>query len=204
MTTNTGVISPLVPDVVAFLETLRSPLSTLAVHSDVQTTSRSPQVPLKRPVTVFLTYHPADNECRENIEMELRGLKREGYSINIIIYDITRAIEFFTDIDKPFEIKTYNIYIFLLSRQFLDRDEWYRDTTISHLIDNHKKSVWISPILYRECSWERTLFGLKPLLMLPNHQQPIAGSGWPDKDKAYKEVREGIRRGIEFMGGSPA
>jgi hypothetical protein len=185
------------PGVVAWLATLYSPLVAMAVHSESRANSDQQPPSQESPVTAILVYDPIDDEYRACIARELRTLQRQGCPIAWIEYDISKATEFFTHIEKPLCTEAYTLFLFLLSPEFLDRDEWYT-SEISDLIDHHLQGIWIAPILLRTCRWEKTHFGTNRLLpILPDAQRPV--KKWPDLDDAYKMIADGIETAVEYL-----
>jgi len=186
------------PGVVAWLATLSAPLVAMAVRSEPQTRSAQELPPSELPITAILVYDPIDDEYRACIARELRTLRRQGCPISWIEYDISRATEFFTDIANPFSTETYELFLFLLSPDFIDRDEWYA-SEIAQLIALHLQGIWIAPILLRTCRWEQTPFGQtsRPLPILPDARRPV--KKWSDPDDAYKVIADGIEKAVEYL-----
>lgn len=186
------------PAVVAWLATLPSPLAAMAVRSEPQTRSARHLSSSELPISAILVYDPQDDEYRACIARELRTLQRQGCPITWVEYDISQATEFFTDIAHPLGTEAYELFLFLLSPDFIDRDELYT-AEIAQLIAHHLQGIWIAPILLRVCRWEKTLFGQtsKPLPILPDARRPVRK--WSDPDEAYKMIANGIERAVEHL-----
>lgn len=205
MTTNSDISYDILSEAEAFLETLSSPLTAFAVRSDTQQQVVRPgqQVSKGRPVTVFLAYisDSEDDKLRRRIEGDLTTLKRQGLPITVIPYNINEALELSIDIEDPF--KVYELFLFLLSPAFVQQEYCY-SPQMGELITRHRKGVWVSPILLRDCLWEDTLFqrGNTPLPILPGYD-PDTGSnyikGWKDQDGAFKKVAEGVKRAVRYL-----
>lgn len=206
MTTTLDTTPDILSDVVAFLETLHSPVSAFeappeapSVPADAtrpQATRTEQPAGKERPVTIFLAYvSPADDEFRKRIEGDLKTLQLQKWPIICTTHDISKAVELSTDIDKPLD--AYELFLFLLSPDFVQLEYSY-SPQMENLIKSHKNGVWVSPVLLRECLWEDTPFCRKddPLPVLPS-LLPI--TGWPDPDKAFKEIANGVKRAVEYL-----
>jgi hypothetical protein len=199
MTTNTDIISPISSDVVAFLETFSSPLSTLAVGTETQPVPGNvaqSSSNAEMPITIFLTYVSIDNAFKDRIEGVLQTLQLQGCPIkDWICCDIDEAVEFFTDIRDP--LSAYQLFLFLLSPDFVRHSFCYSDE-VRELIERHLTGVWVSPILIRVCRWQQTPFGCTPRLpVLPNSRQPV--TKWSDPDEAYDEIARKIEIAVGYL-----
>jgi hypothetical protein len=156
----------------------------------------------EKPITIFLSYAGGDdNKFKERIAKDLETLRRQGCPIKeCICYDIYQALEFVTDIRES--LKAYELYLFLLSPDFVNHEFCYRKE-IYDLVKRHRAGVWVLPILVRACVWEPTAFGEAskqldgPLPVLPHPQRPV--TKWKDRDEAYKKIALGIKYAVERL-----
>jgi len=197
MTNNTSISSPVSSNTIAFLEAFDSSLSAIEIHQNPGNVSQ-PFSSRELPVTIFLAYVSEDSRFKDRIERVLSTLKRQGSPIEWVSYDGNRAIELFTDIEKPFE--AYQLFLFLLSQGFVDHPLCY-EPGVKKLIKRHPQGVWVLPILINTCLWEDTPFGFKnkKLPVLPNPQLPV--TKWRDRYDADKAIAQGIKWAVECLKG---
>ncbi len=149
---------------------------------------------------IFISYSKTDNDLLQEFIRHLAVLKMQGliepwYDAAIDPGD-TWSNEIKTQLYKA------DIIVMLLSSGFMATQEiWETEVKIA-LERRAQGQVRIVPVILRACDWKSTVFGqIQPL---PKNGIPVFK--WPDRDEAWLEVAQGIRRVIEKMneGQAPA
>ncbi len=206
MTAISDTSPELLSEIMAFLETRVSPLSTIEMSSEApplpekasqpQPAQKPQQVSSERPVTIFIAYVSADDRLSKLIERELKTLLNQGLNITWEAFDVTTALDFITDIDNP--LNERDLILLLVSPDFVTLDFCY-DPLMQQAVERHKKGAWISPVLLRRSRWERTPFGRKSLPVLPRNKLPV--TEWSNEDAALFDISKGIERGVTYLRG---
>ncbi|WP_036142147.1 toll/interleukin-1 receptor domain-containing protein [Luteibacter sp. 9135] len=145
--------------------------------------------------SVFFSYSHADEQLRNELEVHLAMLKREG----IIDTWHDRRIEAGENIDRAIDerINEDNIILLLVSPSFLDSAYCF-DVELKRAMARHDAGeAVVIPIILRPCDWTHAPFG--KLLALPTDARPV--TRWPDRDEAYLDIVRGIRRVAERIAG---
>lgn len=145
--------------------------------------------------SVFFSYSHADEQLRNELEVHLAMLKREG----IIDTWHDRRIDAGENIDHAIDerINRDDIILLLVSSSFLDSAYCF-DVELERAMARHEAGeAVVIPVILRPCDWTRAPFG--KLLALPTDGRPV--TRWPDKDEAYLDIVQGIRRVAERIGG---
>ncbi len=211
MTTISDTTPELLSEIMAFLHTRYSPLSTIEVGSEAPEVSSEapplsdnaslPQLAQKpqqesneRPITIFIAYVSADDRFRRLIERELNTLLRQGLNIEWDFFEVTTVLDFITNTDNP--LNERDLILLLVSPDFVTLSFCY-DPLMEQTVKRHRKGAWVSPILLRRSRWERTPFGKMPLPVLPKNKIPV--TEWANEDAAIIDISEGIEIGITFL-----
>lgn len=145
------------------------------------------------PLDVFISYSHKDEELKEELEVHLANLKRQG---KIKPWQ-DRAIEAGAEWDA--EIKTRlesaQVILLLISPRFIASEYCY-DKEMQRAMQRHENSTArVLPIILKPVDWKDTPFS--KLQVLPKDAKPI--SQWEDRDAAFLDVVQGIRRVVESM-----
>src|SRR5690242_1058194 len=147
--------------------------------------------PDKRMIKVFCSYSHKDEELRAEFETHLSMLKKEG--IIDLWHDrrITGGKEWRGQIDE--HLNSADIILFLISSDFLDSD-YCMDVEVQRALERHKNGgARVIPIILRSCDWRRP--PLNEFQALPQDAIPV--KKWRDRDEAFLDVVEGIRKAVE-------
>ncbi|WP_419739202.1 toll/interleukin-1 receptor domain-containing protein [Ruegeria sp.] len=140
---------------------------------------------------VFISYSHQDEELRDQLEVQLSMLRRQG------------LIEFWHDrrmiagerldwtISK--ELDEADIVILLISPDFLASDYCYKIEKGRALERHRQGSARLISVVLRPCDWTHT--ELAEFLVTPTDGKPI--TTWPNRDEAFLDVAKSIRRAIE-------
>jgi len=142
---------------------------------------------------LFVSYSRRDSAFLDDFKTHIAGLKRNN------------LIEEWTDQQiKPGEVwektlkrelETADIIIFLVSPDFIASD-YIHDVEVDKAIERHNKGeLIIVPVIIRSCDFESTKLNI--FQALPKNAEPV--SKWEDKDEAWLNVVEGIKKIINVF-----
>lgn len=145
--------------------------------------------------SIFVSYSHKDEQFREELEVHLAMLKREG---SIDVWHDRRIIAG-SDINSSIdvEIEKANIVLFLVSPDFL-ASAYCFDVEVQRamqLRDQGKCDV--IPVILRPCDWQSANTPFSKLLAVPRDGFPV--SKWPDRDDAYLDIVKQLRKKLESL-----
>ena len=153
--------------------------------------SGSSTIPLK----LFISYSKCDDDLREELEVHLSSLEREGAIEPWQNRNIEAGEEWSVEIRK--QIEAANIILLLITPHFIASRNCY-DEEMHRAMGRHTNgAVRVIPIILKPCDWEHSPF--QKLLVLPKDGKPI--TLWENQDAAFLDVVKGIRRAIESVQG---
>ncbi|WP_421774260.1 toll/interleukin-1 receptor domain-containing protein [Gracilimonas sp.] len=139
---------------------------------------------------IFMSYSHKDEPLRDELELHLSMLKRQGLISTWHDRKILPGDEFENEIDENLE--SSDIILLLVSPYFLASDYCY-EIEMKRAIERHENGeARVIPIILDHCDWKNALFG--KLNALPKDGQPI--SDYPNQNKAFLEIVEGLRKVI--------
>ena len=145
------------------------------------------------PIRLFYSYSHKDEELRKELEDHLSLLRRQGVISGWHDRMIGAGEEWKGQLDKNLE--EAQIILLLISPSFLASDYCY-DIETKRALDRHDKGeAKVIPVLLRPVDWEGAPFAR--LQGLPIDLRPV--TTWTNKDEAFKNIAQGIRRAIEGM-----
>lgn len=142
-------------------------------------------------LTIFFAYSHRDEEVRNELEIHLAMLKRQG----IITTWHDRRIDAGEEINGRINryLEEANIFLLLVSPYFLASDYCY-DIEMNRAMERHETgSARVIPIILDPCDWKKAPFG--KLKAVPKDGRPI--SKFPNKHDALLEVVQAIRNAAE-------
>lgn len=140
---------------------------------------------------VFMSYSHKDENLRDELETHLSMLKREGLISTWHDRKILAGEEFKNHIDENLEDS--DIILLLVSPYFLASDYCF-DIEMKRALERHKKEdARVIPIILEHCDWHAAPFG--KLKALPKDGRPV--TDYPNQNKAFLEVAQGIRNAIK-------
>jgi hypothetical protein len=146
-----------------------------------------------QPIRLFYSYSHKDETLRDELEEHLSLLKRQGYIIGWHDRRIGAGEEWRGQLDRNLE--EAQVILLLISPSFLASDYCY-DIETKRALERHEQSeAKVIPILLRPCDWKGAPFG--KLQGLPIDLKPV--TSWLNRDEAFTNVAQGIRRIIEDM-----
>ena len=144
-----------------------------------------------KPVEVFFSYAHEDERLRDQLEKHLSILKRQGVIAGWHDRKIGAGKEWALEINEHLE--SAQIILLLVSASFLASD-YCHDMEMRRALERHNRGeAVIIPVLLRPVDWHGALFG--KLQALPKNAKPV--TTWWNRDEAFRNIAEGIRRSIE-------
>jgi len=143
-------------------------------------------------IEVFFSYAHEDENLRDELAKHLKLLERQGVIQGWHDRQILPGTEWQGQLDGHLE--TAQIILLLISADFLASDYCY-DIEMKRALERHEAGdARVIPIILRPVdNWDKSPFG--KLQALPKGGKPI--TRWPDKDEAFANVVQGIRRAVE-------
>jgi len=138
--------------------------------------------------TLFFSYSHRDEALRNQLEVHLSMLKRQGILETWHDRRITAGEEFDKAISKNLEAA--DIILLLVSSDFLASDYCY-NAEMHRALERHKRNeACVIPVILRSCDWHHAPFST--LLVTPTDGRPV--SKFSSQDDAFLEVVTAIRR----------
>jgi hypothetical protein len=163
-----------------------------SIPSSTPTVSVNPVLP-KLPINVFISYSHKDEDLREELDVHLALLKRQG---KILAWQ-DRAIEAGTEWDAEIkrQLEEAQVILLLISPRFIASNYCY-DLEMQRAVQRHNEGAARAiPIILKPCDWQNSPFS--KLQALPKDAKPI--TKWDDKDEAFLNVVQGVRQVVEGL-----
>ncbi len=142
------------------------------------------------PVEVFYSYAHEDEKLRDKLDNHLTLLQREG----LISEWHDRQIEAGDDWESEINahLDSAQVILLLVSDDFIASDYCY-SVEMERALERHEDGeVLVIPIILRPVDWETSPFG--KLQALPKDGKAV--TLWSNRDSAFKNVAQGIRKVI--------
>ncbi len=142
-----------------------------------------------KPVDVFvLSCAHEDEELCDELAKHLALLESQGYISSCHDFKVTVGSKGKAKIDE--HLKSAQIILLLVSPDFLASD-YGLDGEMKRALERHRANeARVIPVILRHINWQETPFAR--LQALPVNGRPV--TDFPDRDKAFAQVAEGIRR----------
>jgi len=147
----------------------------------------------RMPVRVVFSYSHKDEELRDQLETHLKLLQRQGFVSTWHDRKIMEGDSWKDVINDNFN--QAELILLLVSADFIASDYCYEIEMKTALQRHSKHEVRVVPVILRACSWLTAPFG--KLQGLPKDARPV--TTWPDRDEAWNDVANGIRRTVEDL-----
>ena len=137
--------------------------------------------------SVFFSYSHKDEGLRDQLEIQLAMLKRQG----VIETWHDRRIGAGQDVHQAIDdhINTDDIILLLVSPDFIASDYCY-DVEMQRAMERHEEGdATVIPVILRSCEWHHAPFG--KLKAVPLDGKPI--TQWTDTDDAFLQVAKAVR-----------
>lgn len=154
---------------------------------------------LAPPLAVFISYSHQDEALKEELEVHLSTLKRQG---KITPWQ-DRTLEAGTEWDPQIKaaLEAAHIILLLVTPRFM-ASNYINDVELAHALERHRAgTARVIPIILKPVDLAGT--PIAQLQALPKDAKPI--TRWDDQDEAFLNVVQGIRRVVDTLtAGSPA
>lgn len=141
--------------------------------------------------TLFFSYSHVDENLRDQLEIHLWGLRRQGLIDSWHDRRILAGDEFGAAIDG--HIDTADVILLLISPDFIASDYCY-EREMRRALDRHQRGdARLIPVILRPCDWHDLPFG--KLLATPKDGRPI--TKWPNLDEAFQDVVSAIKGALK-------
>ncbi|GAC1693634.1 MAG: hypothetical protein PVS3B1_32300 [Ktedonobacteraceae bacterium] len=179
--------------ILAFLRALPGPLDDyLASQQD----ALSPQHPVnqaRKAITVFYSYDQEDEAYRKELGRHLSGLRSQQLIVDWHAGMIAPGMD--RQHTESSYLEQADLILLLVSSHFMASEHLYGEELQRALQRHAEGTARVVPILLRPVDWTGAPFA--SLSLLPSTGEPI--SRWPDRDDAFLDVVQGIRRVIQEL-----
>ena len=143
---------------------------------------------------VFMSYSHKDEELRDQLEVQLSMLKRQGL---IEVWHDRRLLPG-DDLDQNIndELDAADVILLLVSPDFLASDYCYKIEKGRAQQRHRQGTARLISVILRPCDWSHT--ELRKYLVTPTDGRPV--TLWPNIDEAFLDIAKSIRRAIDEIG----
>lgn len=146
-----------------------------------------------RGARLFYSYSHRDERLRDELDTHLKLLQREGLIKGWHDRQIVSGQEWEEEISANLE--TADIILLLVSANFIASDYSY-GVEMQRAIERHAAGdAKVVPVILRDVDWQSAPFG--KFQALPKNGKPVMK--WTDRDTAWKDVSQGIRRVVQEL-----
>jgi TIR domain len=150
-----------------------------------------------KPVKLFYSYSHKDEALRDELDAHLKILQRQKVIAPWKDRDIEAGAEWNEEIKR--ELDEAQIILLLISKDFIASDFCW-DKEMERAMQRHDAGeAAVIPIILRSCDWKGAPFG--KLQGLPKDMKPV--NDWADRDQAFTNVAQGIRKVAERLAANP-
>jgi TIR domain-containing protein len=149
------------------------------------------------PIHLFYSYSHKDEELRNQLEIHLALLRRQGFIHQWHDRGIGAGQEWADAIDANLE--SAQIILLLVSADFIASDYCYEKEMARALARHEAGEARVIPVILRAVDWTAAPFA--KLQALPKDGKPV--TAWGDKDAAWLDVAQGIRKAVEELRTNP-
>jgi hypothetical protein len=143
---------------------------------------------------VFISYSHRDEDLRNELEIHLAALKRQGIVETWHDRRITAGEDFEDEISENLE--KADIVLLLVSPYFIASDYCY-GVEMTRAMERHEsREARVIPVILHPCYWQGLPFGR--LLAMPTDGKPV--SKYPNQHDAFLEVIKAIHAAVEKLG----
>jgi hypothetical protein len=154
---------------------------------------RDEQYTTATPITVFYSYTRTDEGLRKQLEKHLSLLRQQGIITEWHDRQIVPGSNWAHEINQ--HLSTATIILLLVSSDFLASEYCYSIEMQRALARHQAGDAHVIPILLRPVDWAHAPFAM--LQCLPSDGKAV--TLWRNRDEAFRDVAEGIRKAIELL-----
>jgi O-acetyl-ADP-ribose deacetylase (regulator of RNase III) len=145
----------------------------------------------QKAAAVFVSYAHEDQQLRKKLSDHLGGLHHGGYISEWNDGQIMAGQEWAPEIIR--QLDEADIILLLVSSSFLG-SEFIGRVELTRALERHRRGeAVVIPVILKPADWQSA--GLAGLLALPKDGKPV--STWPDRDAAYVNIAQGLRRVVD-------
>lgn len=148
-------------------------------------------------IRVFISYSHKDEDLRDQLEVQLAMLKRQG--LVEVWHDRRLVAGDRLDWTISKELDDADVILLLVSPDFLASDYCYKIEKGRALERHRTGEARLISVILRPCDWMRT--DLAEFLVTPRDGKAI--TQWPDRDEAFLNVVQSIRSALDEIGKTP-
>jgi hypothetical protein len=152
---------------------------------------------LRMTIRVFVSYSHADEALRDQLEVQLAMLRRQG--LIQVWHDRRLVAGDRLDWTISEELDQADIILLLVSPDFLASDYCYKIEKGRALERHRSGEARLISIILRPCDWQHS--DLAEFLVTPKDGKPI--TQWPDRDEAFLDVVQSIRAALGTLSKAP-
>lgn len=143
---------------------------------------------------LFFSYSHVDEALRNQLEVHLSALKRQGLIGTWHDRRITAGTPVGDAIDR--NLNASQVILLLVSSDFIASDYCY-ECEMARAMERHERGdARVIPVILRPCDWHDLPFG--KLLAAPRDGKPI--TTWPNIDEAFLDVERAIKGAVKELG----
>ena len=146
---------------------------------------------INNPIEIFFSYSHKDKDLREELEIHLSALKRQGIIKHWHDREISAGEEWEGKIND--HLNSAQIILLLISAHFVASDYCY-NRELKRALERHESGeARVIPIIIRPAFWEETPFS--KLQALPTGGKPVIS--WENTDDAFLDIVQGIYKVVK-------
>jgi TIR domain len=140
-----------------------------------------------KPVEIFYSYSHKDEKLRDQLEVHLKLLQRQGLIVSWHDRRIGPSNEWEGEISS--HLDSAQLILLLISPDFINSDYIY-DIELKRAMERHEtREARVIPIILRPCDWRNAPFS--KLQSLPRDAKPVVK--WGTRDEAFSQIASEIR-----------
>lgn len=140
--------------------------------------------------SVFFSYTHVDESLRDQLEIHLSLMKREGLISAWHDRRIVAGDNLDDSIDE--QLEKADIILLLVSANFI-ASEYCFATEMTHSLERHRAGeARVIPVILRACDWHSAPFG--KLNAVPTDGRPV--TSWANQDEAFADIAKSIRKAV--------
>ncbi|HKQ77733.1 MAG TPA: tetratricopeptide repeat protein [Blastocatellia bacterium] len=157
-----------------------------------------PSLSADKILEVFFSYSHRDETLCDELNAHLAALRRQSVIRNWTDRKITAGDDWRDEIEK--HLDSADLILLLVSSDFLNSDFCYLIETSRALLRHESGDARVIPVILRPVDWQG--LAISKLQALPKDGKPV--NSWTDRDEAWLNVAQGVRKAIEEMAGRKA
>src|SRR6266496_3118634 len=150
---------------------------------------------LTKVIKLFCCYAHKDKRLRDELEKHLSLLNHQGFISTWSDQEVLPGEEWKQAIDT--KLREADIVLLLVSPDFMRSDYCY-SIEMQQALERHTRGeICVIPIILRYGEWKEAPFGR--LQVLPTEGKPVVSQSWHNRDEAFANVVQGIRKAVEKL-----